>query len=332
MKVIVTGGLGFLGQRLARRLLECGRVSDADGRLVDFDELVLIDTQPTRCELQDERLTCLHADVSDPQALAASIDRPDVTVFHLASVVSAGAEQDFDLALRVNLDGHRALLEALRGLQSRPRYVFTSSLAVYGGDAVRAGVDDATALHPRTTYGMTKAIGELLVDDYTRKGYIDGRGARLGMVIVRPGAPNKAASGFASAVIREPLDGKDYVLPVPLDTRVAVVGYDTVIDGLLALQALDGAALGAERTLNLPSLSVTVEQMLTSLRRVAGGRQLGRVDVQPDEFIMSVVNGWPQAMHAPRAQALGLPQDAGLDDIIQRYMREFSADAGAAQQ
>lgn len=319
----MTGGLGFLGQRLAQRLLTRGVVGGKDGRAVAIDELVLVDAHLAPCALRDDRLTCVQADVSDPDALSRLIDRPEVTVFHLASVVSAGAEQDFDLALRVNLDGHRALLEALRRLGSCPRYVFTSSLAVYGGESVRGGVDDATALHPRTTYGMTKAIGELLVDDYTRKGYIDGRGARLGMVIVRPGAPNKAASGFASAIIREPLGGQDYILPVPLETRIAVVGYDTVIDGLLALQTVDGAALGGERTLNLPSLSVSVAEMIASLQRVAADRRLGRIDVQPDEFILSVVNGWPQAMHAPRALALGLPQDAGLDDIVRGYVRDY---------
>ncbi len=237
MKVVITGGTGFLGQRLAARVLEEGALFAPSGERQAVSELVLFDNRIPR-DFGGHRQAHPLGGGGHCQSVDGArrlIDRPDIAVFHLASVVSAGAEQDFELAMRVNLDGHRYLLDALTALGSRPRYVFTSSLAVYGGDGVLLEVDDHTRQIPQTTYGMTKAIGELLVNDYTRKGFIDGRCARLGFVIVRPGAPNRAASGFASGVLREPLNGEDCVCPVPFTTKVAATGYRTVIEGLLAL-------------------------------------------------------------------------------------------------
>ncbi|HWK73537.1 MAG TPA: NAD-dependent epimerase/dehydratase family protein, partial [Povalibacter sp.] len=282
MKVIITGGTGFLGLRLARRILERGSLPGPDGRARPVDQIVLFDNQiPSDLAITDWRMVPVQGDIADRAMLEKLIDRPDIAVFHLASVVSAGAEQDFDLAMRVNLDGHRSILEALRAVGSCPRYVFTSSLAVYGGEDARGEVNDRTHQSPQTTYGITKAIGELLVNDYTRKGFIDGRSARLGMVIVRPGKANKAASSFASAVLREPLSGVDYVLPVPTATKVAVAGYRSVVDGLLALHDLDGARLGHDRALNLPTLSVSVAEMIDSLQRVGKDRKLGTIRVEP---------------------------------------------------
>jgi nucleoside-diphosphate-sugar epimerase len=326
MKVIITGGTGFLGMRLARRILERGSLLGPDGRATSVGEIVLFDSHITSdLRAADPRITLAQGDIADRATVASLIDRPDIAVFHLASVVSAGAEQDFDLAMRVNLDGHRNILDALRLLGSRPRYVFTSSLAVYGGEDACGEVHDNTHHAPQTTYGVTKAIGELLVNDYTRKGFIDGRSARLGMVIVRPGKPNKAASGFASAVLREPLSGVDYVLPVPTTTKVAVAGYRTIVEGLLALYDVDGARLGHDRALNLPTLSITVAEMIDSLQRVAKDRKLGTIRAEPDAFTISVVSGWPQAMAAQRAAALGLPRDEGIDAIIRDYMHDYLA-------
>jgi nucleoside-diphosphate-sugar epimerase len=170
---------------------------------------------------------------------------------------------------------------------------------------------------------MTKAIGELLVNDYTRKGFIDGRSARLGFVIVRPGAPNRAASGFASGVLREPLNGEDYVCPVPFTTKVAATGYRTVIEGLLALHAVDGGKLGADRSLNLRTRTVTVGEMIESLRAVASDRKLGAITEQPDPFVMKVISAWPEQMHATRAAALGFPQDESIDSIIREYIDDY---------
>lgn len=324
MKVIITGGTGFLGLRLARRILERGSLPGPDGRARPVDQIVLFDNQiPNELAITDWRMVPVQGDIADRATLEKLIDRPDIAVFHLASVVSAGAEQDFDLAMRVNLDGHRSILDALRAVGSCPRYVFTSSLAVYGGEDARGEVHDRTHQSPQTTYGVTKAIGELLVNDYTRKGFIDGRSARLGMVIVRPGKANKAASSFASAVLREPLSGIDYVLPVPATTKVAVAGYRSVVDGLLALHDLDGARLGHDRALNLPTLSVSVAAMIDSLQRVAKDRKLGSIRIEPDEFTLAVVSGWPPSMASERAAALGLPRDEGIDAIVRDYIRDY---------
>jgi len=324
MKVIITGGTGFLGQRLAARVLEQGWSFAPSGERQEVSELVLFDNRiPRDLTLTDKRIRLVEGDIASPSTAPRLIDRPDIAVFHLASVVSAGAEQDFELAMRVNLDGHRYLLDALTALGSRPRYVFTSSLAVYGGDGALLDVDDHTRQIPQTTYGMTKAIGELLVNDYTRKGFIDGRSGRLGFVIVRPGAPNKAASGFASGVLREPLNGEDYVCPVPFTTKVAATGYRTVIEGLLALHAVEGNELGADRAINLRTRTVTVGEMIESLRRVAHDRKLGAISEQPDPFVMKVISAWPEQMHATRAAALGFPQDESIDDIIREYIGDY---------
>ncbi|GFE89256.1 D-erythronate dehydrogenase [Steroidobacter agaridevorans] len=324
MKVVITGGTGFLGQRLAARILEQGSLFAPSGELQAVSEMVLFDSRiPPDLKVTDKRIKLLEGDIADRTTVARLIDRPDIAVFHLASVVSAGGEQDFELAMRVNLDGHRYVLDALKALGSRPRYVFTSSLAVYGGDSALREVDDPTRHIPQTTYGMTKAIGELLVNDYTRKGFIDGRSARLGFVIVRPGAPNRAASGFASGVLREPLNGEDYVCPVPFSTKVAATGYRTVIEGLLALHAVDGSKLGADRSVNLRTRTVTVGEMIESLRRVARDRKLGAISEQPDPFVMKVISAWPEQMHASRAAALGFPQDESIDSIIREYISDY---------
>jgi len=323
MKVVITGGTGFLGQRLAARVLEQGWLFAPSGERQEVSELVLFDNRiPRDLTLTDKRITLVEGDIASASTASRLIDRPDIAVFHLASVVSAGAEQDFELAMRVNLDGHRYLLDALTALGSRPRYVFTSSLAVYGGDGAFE-VDDHTRQIPQTTYGMTKALGELLVNDYTRKGFIDGRSGRLGFVIVRPGAPNKAASGFASGVLREPLNGEDYACPAPFTTKVAATGYRTVIEGLLALHAVEGNELGADRAINLRTRTVTVGEMIESLRRVAHDRKLGAISEQPDPFVMKVISAWPEQMHATRAAALGFPQDESIDSIIREYIDDY---------
>ena len=292
------------------------------GQSEPVDELVLFDNV-----VPNERPAGLsdHAvftagEISDRDAVFKLIDRDDIAVFHLASVVSAGGEQDFDLALKVNLDGHLNVLETLRRLNSCPRYVFSSSLAAYGGTRTPRMVDDPTRHIPQTTYGMTKSVGELLVNDYTRKGFIDGRSARLSAVIVRPGKPNKAASGFVSGVIREPLNGIDYVLPVGLDTRMPVVGYRSVVESILALYELSGESLGDDRALNLPNISVTIGEMVESMKRVASDRTLGEVTVEIDPFVESMVMSWPTHVGAGRALQLGLPKADDLDDVIRSYM------------
>ena len=329
MKIVITGGTGFIGLRLARRILEIGHLHGPSGTLEPVDDLVLFDTvvPEERPSGLDARARLVRGEIADRDAVFKLFDRPDIGVFHLASVVSAGAEQDFDLALKVNLQGHIHVLDALRRVSSAgaspPRYVFSSSLAAYGGTAMPRHVTDATRETPQTTYGMTKAVGELLINDYSRKDFIDGRSGRLAAVIVRPGKPNKAASGFASGMIREPLNGIDFDLPIPLTSMMPVVGYRTVIECLIALYEVDGARLGDDRALNIPNVSVTMAEVIESLSRVAGTRKLGRINVVPDPFITAIVAGWPTHLEAARAGALGLPREPGIDAIIRAYIEDY---------
>ena len=326
MKVVITGGTGFLGFRLARAILERGTLRGASGTPEPVDKMILFDsvTPAERSEDLDARVEIVRGDISDRDLVMRLITGDSLSVFHFASVVSAGAEQDFDLALKVNLDGGLNVLEAARAAPSLARVVFTSSLAVFGGSALPDTVSDDTKITPMTTYGMTKVVNELLLNDYTRKGFIDGRGARLPTVIIRPGKPNKAASGFASGVFREPLSGTDYELPVSNETRMAVSGYRTIVDGILTLHEADSEAVGDDRSINLPSISVTVAEMIEGLHRVAGNRPLGQIIAKPNPAIQAICNGWPGRELAPRALALGLPADKDLDSIIRAYIEDYA--------
>ncbi len=326
MKVVITGGTGFLGTRLARAILERGELIGASGTTEPIDEMILFDAviPPERPDKLDKRVEIVTGDISDHDLVSQLIKGDSLSVFHFASVVSAGAEQDFDLALKVNLHGGINVLEAARAQPGLPRVVFTSSLAVFGGSAMPDTVSDDTKITPTTTYGMTKVVNELLLNDYTRKGFIDGRGARLPTVIIRPGKPNKAASGFASGVFREPLSGIVYELPVKESTRMAVAGYRTIVDGVIALHEADSKAVGDDRSLNLPSISLTVKEMIEGLKRVAGNRPLGEIVSAPDPAIQAICDGWPGREEAPRAHALGLPADNNLDSIIRAYIEDYA--------
>jgi nucleoside-diphosphate-sugar epimerase len=321
---LITGGTGFLGVRVAMRILERGSLVGPSGAAEKIDEVVLFDTPSTApLPFSDPRVQIVRGDISDRETVRRLVDRADISVFHLASVVSGGAELDFDLAMRVNLDGHLHLLEALRALKARPRHVFASSIAVYGGAHLPKPVTESTRQIPQTTYGMTKSVGELLVNDYARKGFVDGRSARLPAVIVRPGAPNKAASSFVSGIIREPLNGIDMPLPVTLDTTMVVAGYRSVVDNLIELHDVDGAQLTDDRAINLPNRTVSLAEMADSLKRVAGSRTLGKISVAPDPFVEKIVAGWPAGLDAARAKALGLTQAADLDTIIGEYIADY---------
>ncbi len=328
MKVVITGGAGFIGLRLAQRLLEIGELVGPSGRPERIDELLLFDagTPRERLDKPGVDVTAVAGDIADRDTVFALVDRDDVSVFHLASVVSGGGEKDFDLALRVNLEGGRNVFEALRARASVPRLVFASSIAVFGGPVLPPSVGDGVKQTPQTTYGVTKAICELLINDYTRKGYLDGRSARLPTVIIRPGRPNAAASSFVSGVFREPLNGDDFVLPVGADTVMPLLGYRAVVEGLVRLHEVDGAALGADRAVSFPSHTVTVQDMIDALRRVAGNRHLGRIDIDPDPFIEEIVGGWPRDADFARATELGLPIGQGLDEIVAYYMDDYLRD------
>jgi nucleoside-diphosphate-sugar epimerase len=312
VRVVITGGCGFLGRRVALRLLE----------RLEVDELVLFDNAPSALPLpEDRRLKLVTGDIADRETVRGVVAPGTNSVFHLAAVVSGEAEADTDLGYRVNLDGARAVLEACRALGTCPRLVFASSLAVYGG-ALPPAVGDDTALTPETSYGTQKAIGELLVNDYSRKGFVDGRAVRLPTVVVRPGRPNRAALTFASSIIREPLSGREAVCPVSPDTVMALASPRRVVDALLRAHDLPAADFATSRSLQLPGFSVAVGEMAAAVRRAGGEQAYTRIRWEPDPLIQRIVSGWPQALAAPRAAALGFTADNGIDEVVQSYIED----------
>ena len=312
MRVVITGGCGFLGRRVALRLLERREV----------DELVLFDNAPSALPLpEDRRLKLVTGDIADCETVRGIVAPGTNSVFHLAAVVSGEAEADTDLGYRVNLDGARAVLEACRALGTCPRLVFASSLAVYGG-ALPPAVGDDTALTPETSYGTQKAIGELLVNDYSRKEFVDGRAVRLPTVVVRLGRPNRAASTFASSIIREPLSGREAICPVSPDTVMALASPRRVVDALLRAHDLPAADFATSRSLQLPGFSVAVGEIVAAVRRVGGEQAYTRIRWEPDPLIQRIVSGWPQALAAPRAAALGFTADNGIDEVVQSFIQD----------
>ena len=320
MKAIVTGGAGFLGSRLARALLERGTLKDGEGRDQPISKLTLIDvTEPAG--IADGRVSRITGDISDPAVLKSIVDRETGAIFHLAAIVSGMAEADFDLGMRINVDATRTLLELCREAGNRPRLVFTSSVAVFGGDLPPL-LNDATPLNPQTSYGIEKAIGEFLVADYTRKGFLDGRSLRLPTITVRPGRPNAAASSFASGIIREPLNGEEGICPVGRDARIWVASPRTAIAALIKANELPSNALGNRRWINVPGISVTAGEMADALERVAGPDVARRIRWARDERIEKMVLGWPAAIDNERALQLGFEVDQNFDAIVRRYMKE----------
>ena len=328
MKVIITGGLGFLGLRLARRLLELGELDLGEGGPAAIDTLVLADREVPagRSDWMDSRVELAACDVSNRELLFGLVDRDDVSVFHLAAVVSAEAERDPELAWRVNVDGGRNVLDAVRRRAGCQRVVVTSTYAVFGGNLPDV-CGDETKLAPQSTYGMTKAILELLVADYSRRGAIDGRVARLPTVIVRPGAANAAASSVASAIFREPLAGRPYQVPVAEDTRMAFTGARSAVEGLIALHEVSGAYLGDDRSVCFPSRAASIREMVECLQRVAEGRRLGPISWGPDPITQAIVSSWPHDVDAARAIAAGVPVPDELDRIVQEAAEALSGDA-----
>ncbi|MCY4002899.1 MAG: NAD-dependent epimerase/dehydratase family protein [Rhodospirillales bacterium] len=324
MKVVITGGTGFVGRRLARALAARGELAGPGGSRQSIDEIVLFDAvAPEGPVPEAPDATVVKGDLADPASVAGAIDRPDIVVFHLGAMVSGGCEEDFDGAWQVNVEGTRNVLEAARAVGSAPRLVFTSTMGAFGGDYVREPVGDFTKQSPQTTYGVSKSIGELLVNDYARKGFVDARAARLATVIVRAGKPNMALSSYASAVIREPLAGIDYVCPVAAETSMPMIGYETCVGCLIRMAELDGDEIGPDRTVNVPGLSASVTEMLAALHRVAGDRSLGQVTIDADPLVAKVTSGWPRDTDNRRSAQLGLPKDRNVDEIIQTYIGDY---------
>lgn len=306
MQIIITGGGGFLGQKLARALLHSS---------LPFSELLLVDIQ-TPPTLADPRVRCLQADLTAPGVAESLISERTAVVYHLAAIVSSHAEQDFDLGWQVNLDTTRSLLEACRHTRPGIRFIFTSSLAVYGGPLPEL-VNDGTALTPTSSYGAQKAMGELLVNDYSRKGYVDGLALRLPTICVRPGKPNRAASSFVSSIIREPLQGENALCPVSPELRLWLSSPATVVANFLLAATLPR---GDARSINLPGISVTVGEMLTALTQAGGQAARDRVQFAADPAIERIVASWPGRIDNQRATALGFMADRTFAEIIDSFI------------
>ncbi|MCC3305758.1 D-erythronate dehydrogenase [Sneathiella sp. HT1-7] len=320
MKIVITGGAGFLGKRLAKALLARESLTGPDGVTKKIKELVLFDIAPG-IDLEDDRLRYISGDISDSETVKKLIDENTASIFHLAAVVSAQAEEDFDLGFRINLNGTYHVLEAARALPHAPKLLFTSSIATYGGDLPDV-VADETAQMPQTSYGTAKVMGELLVQDYSRKGYIDGRSLRLPTISVRTGLPNKAASTWASSMIREPLCGRDAICPVSETTPMACMSPTKIIGALIHAHDLPADAFGATRSLLLPGISITAGEMAAAVERHKGNRKIGKILWQPDPAIQKIVDGWPRATHSARAEYLGFEKDNNLDDMIHGFIEE----------
>ena len=307
MKVLITGGGGFLGTRLGAAIL--AREPRATVTLLDV-------AFPPGL---DPRMKCVTGDLSSSAIVANAMGSGTTSVFHLAAVVSGGAEADFDLGYRVNFDGTKVLLEACRKLASPPKLVYASSVAAFGG-AMPEVLDDSTTPTPQTSYGAQKVIGEYLVADFSRKGFLDGRSLRLPTIVVRPGKPNLAASSFASGIIREPLAGAAADCPVPDTTGVWILSPRKVVESFLHAHDLPASAWPSQRVVNLPGITLTVREMIEAMRRVAGDEAAARVRFVPDARIQAIVKTWPVRFRTERALQMGFRADGDFDAIVRDHL------------
>jgi nucleoside-diphosphate-sugar epimerase len=319
MHILITGAAGMVGRKLTARLVKDGGLNGQP-----IDTLTLIDVvAPERPAGFLGTVNLVAADLSAPGEAEKSVaQRPDV-IFHLAAIVSGEAEADFDKGYRINLDGTRLLLDAIRTTADgyKPRFVFTSSIAVFGAPFPEAIADDFH-LTPMTSYGTQKAICELLLADYTRRGFLEGVGIRLPTICVRPGKPNKAASGFFSGIIREPLAGQEAILPVSEDVCHWHASPRSAAGFLIHAASLDPARLGPRINLTMPGVACTVAEQIAALARIAGAKVASRIRHQPDETIMRIVANWPRRFEAKRAAALGFTAETSFDDIIRTHIDE----------
>ena len=325
MHIVITGGSGFLGVRLARTLLAKGGLGVAGGKERRIAMLTLVDRVPPPDDLalhpKVDVVTGDLGELLEPDSAQRALPAETALVFHLAAAVSGECEADFDLGMRSNLAATQALLEACRAQHTRPMVVFSSSLAVFGPPLPRV-IEDDTLPTPQTSYGIQKFICEQLVADYCRKGFVHGRSVRLMSVSVRPGRPNGAASGFLSGMFREPLAGLPGRCPVPPETMVALSSPARTIEGLIRAATTPHADWGARTAVNLPSLCVSVGEMAEALERVAGPAAMSLLDCTPDAAITQIVAGWPGRFEWARARELGLFADESVDAILRDYVRE----------
>lgn len=317
MRVLIIGGAGMIGRKLAQRLATEGRIGDRT-----IESLTLYDIQPATPPAGAAMPVKIETgDLPAPgEAARLFADKPDV-VFHLAAIVSGQAEQEFDLGYRINMDGTRAVLEAARAAGNCPRVVFASSLAAFGAP-LPDPIGDEHIAAPLTSYGTQKAIGELLISDYTRKGFVDGLALRLPTICVRPGKPNAAASGFFSAIIREPLAGQEAVLPVSDDVMHWHASPRAAVGFLLHAATLDGERVGARRAFTLPGVAVTVGGQIAALRAIAGDKVAARIRRAPDPFVQRIIASWPRRFDTRRALDLGFESEGSFEDIIRVHIED----------
>ncbi len=307
MKILITGGGGFIGSQLAAALKK--KHPEAKITLLDM-------VFPPGL---DREFTCIAGDMASPEVIAGALGTDTDSIFHLAAVVSGGAEADFDLGYRVNLDGTRLLVEACRKLAQPPKFVFASSVAAFGGKLPEV-LDDSTTPTPQTSYGAQKVISEYLIADFTRKGMIDGRSLRLPTIVVRPGKPNLAASSFASGIIREPLNGVVAECPVPDTTGVWILSPKRVVEAFIHAHDLPGSAWPSSRVVNLPGITLTVREMIDAMGRVAGPEPVGRVKFVDDARIQGIVKTWPVRFRTERALEMGFKADADFETAVRDYL------------
>ena len=313
MRILITGGTGFIGKQLAQRLADLNTLTLEGEAPRTIERIVLFDAFAGEDVPNDPRIELVTGDVADPEVIARVTDGVDL-VWHLAAVVSSAAEADFDLGMQVNLHGLMLLLETLRKQGTAPRLVYASGFAVFGGKLPEV-VDDDTVLTPQSSSGMQKAVGELLVADYARKGFVDGR-------VLRPGKPNKAASTFFSSIIREPLVGLPAVCPVRPDTRVYLTSPRRIVESMLLGMTLSPQTLGGERIIPLPGVTTTVADMVEALKREAGDKAAQLIRWEPDATIQRIVESWPSKVEAPRARALGFTADPDFDAIVRAHIED----------
>ena len=316
MRILILGGGGFLGTRLAGALLEIGRLNQGKITNLTLMDFAFLDKLPN-----DPRMECLAADFSDEASIKNILQKKPDVIFHLAAIVSGEAEKNLDLGMNVNFHASLQLLELCRAMSIHPRIVFASSCAVFGGDVSKT-IADETSARPRSSYGTQKAMLELLMNDYSRRGFVDARSLRLPTIAVRPGKPNAATSSFVSSIIREPLHGQKATYPVPSETEVWIQSPKCVIQNFIHAANLDEKIFGPDRIINLPGLTVSIQEMTKSLEQIAGTEVTKLISHEPDAFLQSIVLTWPPHFETVRANQLGFVRDESIAEIIKLFMEE----------
>lgn len=316
MRILILGAGGFLGSRLAKELINLGGLN-----LGDLTHLMLADWSFSGDKLKDPRIDYIEADFSEDVSLLPILQQQPDVIFHLAAIVSGEAEKNFELGMKVNFHASLQLLEMCRKLGLNPRIVFASSCGVFGGDVSKV-ITDETDPKPRSSYGTQKAMVELLMNDYSRRGFVDARNLRLPTITVRPGKPNAATSSFVSGIIREPLHGKKATYPVPQETACWVQSPKRVIQNFIHAANIDEKNIGNDRTINLPGLTVSVQEMVETLGHLTNQEVTDLISFEPDAFLQSIVLTWPPYFSTEKAIKLGFVRDASVEEIIRSYIEE----------